>query len=353
MPKPPKAGNQLPGVVLAFSVICAVVFLLYRDGMKETARYLAEQAAERESRSTVLSTGDLAEMLALCRPGFDTAVGAYSVPVAVAWTKRGVDAYFYDGTDASSLRQVRCDAEGVSRGPRVEHPLAAHLPAEASTESEEDAHGEWQAALERYSKQYFEPQDVAFELVRHPATGAALSRRWKALPEGAASTLDPEDAPVFGFLPAKADFRPVPPASAPALKALPRRHWLAQWTGAFALVRKELPKGARISELSLQDDEIEVQIDFPTPAFDGKPDAPYGDKDFDEYGVADTSFWYPREDPGFGCARGRTVAEVETAFIEAVAVYRSQPLLRAWYSCSPAYSNKRDGVWHLVPKSGS
>ncbi len=162
--------------------------------------------------------------------------------------------------------------------------------------------------------------------------------------------VEPADAPAFAFLPASAGFEPFPAAAAPPLRHLPRHHWLADAASAFALLSKELPKGARISELTLEDDKLDVQIEFPTPAFDGKPPAPYGDKAFDEYSVTDTAWWYPREIPGFGCPTGSPLEAVQAAFVEARARFGSQPLLRAWYSCSPAYSNGRDGVWHLVAR---
>jgi hypothetical protein len=89
---------------------------------------------------------------------------------------------------------------------------------------------------------------------------------------------------------------------------------------------------------------------WPTPAFDGDPPAPYGDKTFDEYGVADADWWYPRTEPGFGCATGLPLAGLRAAFAEAQARLASQSLARAWYSCSPAYSDGRKGVFHLVPR---
>ncbi len=195
----------------------------------------------------------------------------------------------------------------------------------------------------------FEPSDLAFELVLHPATGVPLSRRWRSGPERATAVLEAADAPAFAFLPASPGFEPFP-GSARLLRLLPRKRWLADSASAFALLSKELPKGARVSELSLEDDKVDVQIEWPTPAFDGKPPAPYGDKAFDEYGAADTGFWYPREIPGFGCATGAPLEAVRTDFFEAQARFGSQPLSRAWYSCSTAYSNGRDGVWHLVAR---
>ena len=130
---------------------------------------------------------------------------------------------------------------------------------------------------------------------------------------------------------------------------MPRKRWIAQEGEAFALVAKELPKGARIAELTLAEDEIDVQIEWKTPAFDGKPPAPYGDKTFDEYGIASLDWWYPRESPGFGCPVGVPLADVITSFGVAKAQRGGSPIERAWYSCSPAYSNGRTGTWHLVP----
>ena len=345
-----KVGKQLPAVVVAAMVVAGVAFFIQREGARETAQYQKEQEGLRSSRAKVFAAGDLAEMLSLCREGWEAQAQLHHDPVAIAWTRRGVDAYFFAGTDSSSLRQVRCDAEGVSRGPRVDHPLAAHLPAEAASERDDRAQGEWPAALAHFSSQHFEPDDLAFELVLHPATGLPISRRWRSRPERASAVLEPADAPSFAFLPSVLDFTPFPASGAPLLRALPRKRWLADPASAFALLSKELPKGARVSELTLEDDKVDVQVEGSTPAFDGKPPAPYGDKAFDEYGVADTGWWYPREIPGFGCSTGRPLESVRTAFVEARARVGSRPLSRAWYSCSTAYSNGRDGVWHLVAR---
>jgi hypothetical protein len=346
----PKVGNQLLGVVGAAMVVAGVAFFIQRESAREAAQYQEQHEGLRSSRANVFAAGHLALMLSLCREGWEAQAQLHHDPVAIAWTRRGVDAYFFDGTDSSSLRQVRCDAEGVSRGPRVDHPLAAQLPAESAAERDDRAQGEWPAALAHFSSQHFESDDLAFELVRHPATGLPISRRWRSGPERASAVLQPADAPSFAFLPSVRDFTPFPDSAAPSLRVLPRKRWLGDAASAFALLSKELPKGARVSELTLDDDKIDVQIEWPTPAFDGKPLAPYGDKAFDEYGVADTGWWYPREIPGFGCSTGRPLESVRTAFVEARAGFGSQPLSRAWFSCSTAYSNGRDGVWNLVAR---
>ena len=98
----------------------------------------------------------------------------------------------------------------------------------------------------------------------------------------------------------------------------------------------------------LDESELDVSIEWPTPAFDGDPPAPYGDKTFDDYGVAGMDYWYPREIPGFGCPTGASLDHVRTAYAQARAKVSGQALIRAWYSCSPAYSDGRNGVWNLV-----
>jgi hypothetical protein len=235
----------------------------------------------------------------------------------------GNDAHFWQGTDGT-VRQVRCDGPGVRLGPRVDHPPQEKLPAVAVKELDERVGVEWSAAIGRATARKVGPGDVAFELLLHPFTGAVLSRRWSGGAEGATATLDPPDAPPFAFLPAE----PFP---------------------AVGKAPSGLPKGARVSELTLDEDKIDVTIAWQTPAFDGKPPVPYGQKTFDEYGVADAGFWYPREIPGFGCAKGEPLSDVITAFGIAKAQRVSMPLTGAWYSCSTAYSNGRSGVWHLTP----
>ena len=340
------------GHVPAFVMVAVIGGFVYdmvrRDNEQARLQHEADIAVQ-SARGAVFARGDLAEMLELCREGWK-GVSFHYEPVALAWTRQGLDAYFRQGIDEASVRQVRCDAQGVSQGPRVEHPLLEKLPAETTSERDERFWSDWSAAIRRHSAQKFGPGGVAFELLLHPFTGLALSRRWHGGPEGATATLDPPDAAPFAFL-ASAPFPVVGKAPA-ALRPLPRKRWIAQEGEAFALLAKELPKGARIAELTLDEDEIDVQIEWKTPAFDGKPPVPYGDKSFDEYGFADMDWWYPREIPGFGCPVGAPLADVITSFGVAKAQRGGTPIERAWYSCSPAYSNGRTGTWHLVP-SGS
>jgi hypothetical protein len=338
--------SNLPQLI-GVAVIGGVLYeSLRRENERVRLQHEADLATEA-AREVVLARGDFAEMLALCREGWKGA-SFHQEPVAIAWTRRGVDAYFLKGTDTTSVRQVRCDAKGVERGPRVDHPLEERMPAESPSDDADDSvYSEWSAAIVRASARRFAPGEVAFELLLHPFSRRALSRRWIGGPEGATATHDPPDAPPFAFLPSETF--PVVGKGPPALRIRERKRWAADDGAAFAFLAKQLPKNARISELSLDEDEIQVQIEGKIPAFDGKPPVPYGDKTFDEYGVADFDWWYPRESTGFGCTAGRPLGELITAFGVAKAQRGGRPITRAWYSCSTAYSNGRSGVWHLAP----
>lgn len=329
---------------VAATGVAVAVGLLERA---ESRRRQEVDAARAASRATVFARGQLGEMLSLCR-GEWAELG--HEPAALAWTRRGIDAYFVQGSDTASLRQLRCGADGVTRGPRVAHPLAALLPAEAPAAAPDGPDlGEWLRSVEQASARSLGADEAAFELLRHPLTGAVLSRRWRARPESFEPTLDPADGPRFPFLAVSGGFQPPPAAAAPALSPLRRFRWTAETDAAFELVARSLPGRARVSELRLEPDRINLRIEWPTKAFEGDPPAPYGDREFDEYGIPDMGFWYPRTEASFGCATGAPLASVRASFAEAAARLGGAPLSWAWYSCSPAYSDGRTGVWHLVP----
>jgi hypothetical protein len=312
-------------------------------------RRRGEESARVAAREAVIARGALGETLVLCGEGWKNELALHHEPVAVAFTRQGIDAYFFQGTDGNSLRQVRCDASGVSFGPRVAHPLAAQLPAEAPAETVAGSGAEWHAALNDAAGHTLAADELALELVMHPVTRAVFRRLWRAGGEAALATVQPEGAPPFSLLVASPAF-PRSKEAPPPPEPLARRRWIAEPEAAFALLAGALPKGARVSELSLGEERIEVQVDHPTRAFDGNPDAPYGDMEWDEYGVADSTWWYPREIPGFGCARGETLERVRASFEAARARRGERPIDRAWYTCSTAYSDGRTGVWHMMPQ---
>ena len=67
----------------------------------------AKQAAQTV-REAVLARGDLGEMLRLCRESWN-GIGLWDEPVAIAWTRRGIDAYFLQGPTRPC---ARCAATG-------------------------------------------------------------------------------------------------------------------------------------------------------------------------------------------------------------------------------------------------
>ena len=338
--------RQLPGLAVVAMVGGFVYFATLGERMEVERRQQSERA-EQASRAAIFARGKLGEMLTLCKSGWENL--DFSAPVALAWTRQGVDAYFHQGSDSSTLRRVRCDANGVVVGPRFNHPLHEQLPAEAPTETEQETTSWlWGHAVEEESSKSLDASEVAVELLKHPVTGRVLTRRWRAGAEGAMAVVEPADAPPFAVLLSPGQVHPLPGAAPPAAVPIPRRRWTVETEAAFAFLEKTIPKAARISELRFEDDKIEVRIEHPTPAFGTDPPAPYGDKNFDEYGTADLDWWYPRTDATFGCAQGRPLQEVHALFLAANTGGR---LAWAWYSCSTAFSNGRDGVWHLVPAS--
>jgi hypothetical protein len=341
-----RLGGRIGFVVnlLVITTVLAVVTHECWERDRAAREQEAAQQARVAARQEQLGRARLDAVLALCTNQWREVLALYQEPVALAWTREGLDGYFHEGEGGSSLRQVRCNAEGVSRGPRVADPLHRLLPAEAPAESAAAGAGLTTARPEL--ARAFAESELAFELVRHPLTGEVVSRLWTAAPEGAIAAVSPDAAPAFPLLVASPRFRPATPL--PALATVPRHDWLSEPQAAFDLLARQMPKGALVSELTLTADEIDVQIAHPTPAGEGRRPSPFGDQEFDEYGVARAQEWYAQDIPGFGCHKGRPLASVREAFDRAHARYGNAPLAQAWYSCSPAFTNKRDGSWHLV-----
>jgi hypothetical protein len=335
----------LPGLVLG-----ALAVVIQRERVDAARQWEQQQATQRarvDARQALLARGDLGEILGLCRDGWRDEFHFHHEPTALAWSRTGLDGYFREGGDAHSLRQLRCDSRGVTRGPRVAYPLRDRLPAEAPNDRTDAAAEAWQLALQRVTSRPLGEGELAVEILAHPLTSAVLTRRWRAGEAGAVATVEPADAPAFDLLVAAPAFGPARGSASSALRPLARHHWLAEADAAFAVIGSALPPRSRIAEITLTDDAIELRIEAQTRAFDGRPPVPYGDKAFDEYGIAEADWWYPREDSGFGCRRGQSLAQVQAAFSDARTRFAGQPLARAWYSCSTAFSNGRDGVWHL------
>jgi|CXWL01.1.fsa_nt_gi hypothetical protein len=362
--KRPTLRNQLWQVVPIILVLGTVAWLLIGERREENRLWQESEAtriAAAGERGAQMAAMNLEALLVLCRSDWTSGLGMYQQPVALAWTRRGLDAYFVAGVDLASWRQVRCDADGVHRGPRFASPLAALLPAEVgptgveSSPAEPGEQGDSLTGLLGTQPGFDRPltgDELAVELLRHPLTGQVLTRRWHGAEGGAVFAVEPADAPPFASLLVDPSFPLAAAVSLPVLRELPRLRWADEPAATFAMIARILPAGATISELTFNDDGVEIDVDWPTPAFDGKPPAPYGDNELDEYGVADRDWWYPREIPGFGCPVGRPLAEVQSLFIAARGRLAGRELVSAWYSCSTAFGDGRNGTWHLVPRHG-
>ena len=154
--------------------------------------------------------------------------------------------------------------------------------------------------------------------------------------------------------PVAADFallfsqRPAPLAAAPfaPLAPLTATNWLKQPQAAFALLSDHVPPDAHIARLSFGSDGISLTIRGRIQNLDGKPPAACGDARFDEYGVRDADWWYPRDDPTYGCSVGHTLAEVRSMFLQ----HRSAgdpDLLSADYGCRGRNTAPTHGEWVL------
>ena len=219
--------KQVPRLIVV-AVIGGFVYSMWRSEQAARQHQEAINAAEQAGRETLFARGNMGAMLDLCQKGWVNIGFSYQEPVALAWTRRGMTAFFLQGSDQNSLRVVRCDASGVSRGPRVSHPLHEQLPAEAPPKDEQEESGSaWLRAVSEVSSRSLDASEAAFELVQHPVTGRVLSRRWRAGAEGATATIEPADAPAFALLVEAGQLQPVG-ARLPALSALKRRDWTVE-----------------------------------------------------------------------------------------------------------------------------
>ena len=103
----------------------------------------AEQAAlaEDEVRGAFAK---LSPALALkqCRQSWEKELSwsSYYWPIALAWSHQGIDGYYLQGVDATSMRHFHCSANGsVLRGKRYLRPGMDKLPAESVVTNDDSA----------------------------------------------------------------------------------------------------------------------------------------------------------------------------------------------------------------------
>lgn len=301
---------QFAVMVVVATVIIALMLWAQAQNERNAARYYAEEQAKLQAAAKAFVELPPAQALAMCREQWHRQLSwsNYYQPQAIAWSRFGVDAYYLQGTDASSLRHLRCEPDGtVRRGLRYVRPGMANLQAERSSEAVDTSN--W---VEReLMMQVPEADLVALEIMLLPDQRVA-TRRWRGA-EQLQATSTPADAAFPTLLQ-----QPAPSVPGELLTPLPKpaaNGWLRAPQAAFEVLKKSLPADARILKLRLADERIDITIAGPIPAFDNDPPAPSGDMEYDEYGIADRSWWYPREIFPGECRSGQSLEAVTRGFI--------------------------------------
>lgn len=335
--KPRTWPFQLAYLIVIAAIIGTLIYQDHQDRKNQVANRRAEEHAVRAVMGEIFAPdAGLQAVYASCASlGEQLNPRFYQTPQALAWHRNGLDIYVFSGIDTTSLVHLRCDLQGLRWGGRFERPLRALIPAETVDEP----------GLSNLQIQdlKLDKNVVAIELLLHPATGETITRTWSG-PELSAKA-NPESTPDFPLLMRQGSgaFSAIH-----ALKELPLKRWNRQASAAFELLSRELPKDAKLVELSLAENALTVYIEGPIPGFDGSAPKPFGEKNFDAYGIADASYWYPREIPGFGCKQGRPLREIVELF-KAAGGTDGRDYHQAWYSCSSAYSDGINGQWRLAP----
>lgn len=235
-------------------------------------------------------------------------------PLALAWQPGRLDWYVEDGVDRETMRHFHCDGLAVQRGARHARILAERLP--PASDEPRSLLGDLNL-FKHYAQAAADPALLALEAAQDPQDPTRpqpIERRWTA---AGAQTGGPAPAD-FALL-----LQPEPPGAAaaaasapPRLLPLPPRNWLRRPQEAFALLGDHVPPEARVAAIDLRENAITLTILGRIPNFDGKPPAPYGDASFDEYGVRDANWWYPRDDGTRRCSVGRPLAEVRALYLQ-------------------------------------
>ena len=332
--------TSLKQVVIVIAVIAIGGVAYWLDDVKDEEPSQSQAPAPKPP--TDLTRMTMAQAIKHCRALW-TAFHYDQAPLAIAWHKGGLDWYVLDGVDTTSMRHFACNAIEVTRGARYERVMSRHVPAPT---------GEPRNILnDRNLFSYYtdlpDPGLRALEATEHPATRTLLERRWPNSGTVQFNWREPKDFPIlFRAHPADLAFDQYP-----LLKPLPTAtNWLKQPDRVFALLEKQLPPQARIAELDIRDNSITVQIFGAIKNFDNKPPANFGDATFDEYGIRDMDWWYPREQVGSSCAPGHSLKEVAALFAEHANAKRTD-MYNANFSCRGTGKLSGRGSWTLrVPR---
>ena len=297
-------------IVLVAAVIISLMLWSEKYNARIAEQYYAEERARQSAATAAYSRLGPGQALVQCRQQWQQQLSwsEFYRPQAFAWSRQGVDAYYLQGTDASSLRHFRCNPDGsVLRGKRYVRPGMDNLPAERTTEDADNSGLELEHAL---SAVPISNDLVALELYLAPDQTIAV-RRWQGA-EQLQAVLSPEtaDFPVLMQKPAPE----VAGNALMALDAIAAHNWLREPLLAFAVLKRELPADAKVLKFRFNKEQISITIQGPIPAFDGDPPAASGDMEYDEYGVPDRTWWYPRPIFPNECSVGQPLDVVLAGF---------------------------------------
>lgn len=322
----------VPAFVL---LLVAAIGWLWFDRQQERAAVEAHEEAQAEAFARLPLAQAVAHCRALWRQNhYDQA------PLALAWQPGQLDWYVLKGIDTRSMQHFHCDGVRVERGARVPRVLLDRVPASDAAGSSADElnlfdHYASAAAALLPSLQALE----AAVDPQQPAARTPLERQWVGgVPQFSHSTVAALPR-LFAEPPPQ-----LPPAPGP--QPLPVHDWLKDPQAAFSLLGDHVPSDAQVARLDIGSDRLTVVILGSFPQDGGRGPAPFGEATFDEYGVRDTGWWYPRDHPSSGCALGRPLAEVRAAYLQHP--QRDNPeLLYATYGCGARQGIEPGGEWTL------
>lgn len=332
-----------PEWLISGGILAVFVGILFFNDIADLLDEDSDPPPAQEKRNLRQMT--LAQAIAHCRTLAQWQ--DWRLPDALAWSRERLDWYVTQGVDAHSLRHYACDGDQVTVGQRYQRPLAHRLPAAT------DAPRDLSRAINLFDRYTDLPSHnwIALEVAVDPqdaVNGALFERVWvnDRQPETPRSAGLHEFPTLFSQRPAA-----VTNTSWPALAPLSgATDWLKQPMQVMALLANHLPSDARISEIDVRGASVKVTIAGAIKNFDGKPPAPFGDATFDEYGIRDSTWWYPR-DIG-GCVPGYPLSEV-SARLEKHHHLNNPRVFNAAFSCRQAAGSlARQGEWALrVPRS--
>lgn len=272
-------------------------------------------------------------------------------PLALAWQPERLDWYVRDGDDEASMRHFSCDGAAVTEGRRFRRVLHERVPVTAEEAASANTRNLLRDInlLRRYAAEPAPPDIVALEAVvdpADPAAGPVFERRW---PAAGAAPVTSAGAPPFGLLWPQAPAG-LATAGLEALQPLQPINWLQQPDAVFVLLADHVPAGHGIAAMSFDDKQISVYISGPVKGFEGRGPSPYGSASFDEYGIRDGNWWYPRDSATDPCSQGRSVAEVKALYRQAT--HHGRPdVYSAAFGCNARPDPGGKAAWVLrVPR---